>query len=146
MCKAEDLLVLVVDADQNELSKTCGSLNNLGVTRLICVNTYMEAVEALATISDIDIVIADFAIEAGKALGLLLCTTFKKENPGISFILVSKEYSCSVAVQSLRTGTVDDILDISRSGEIENLMKKWVYLAQQRIITKEILNGKLKEL
>jgi len=145
MCAAKDLLVLVVDPNNVELHNTCNSLNNLGIERLVCVTTYEEAVEAL-TEESIDIVICDFAIETGKALGLLLCEKYRRLNPDISFILLSKEYSCSVAIQSLQSGFVDDILDKTRKGEVESLMKKWVYLAQQRVITKEILNGKFDQL
>ncbi len=142
MGKPEDLLVLVVEPSNVELHKICGSLNKLGIERLLCVNTYEEAVEALVTSEDIDIVVADFAIETGKALGLALCRTHRERHPGVVFVLLSREYSCSVAIQSLQNGSVDDLLDKSRAGEIENLMKKWVYLAQQRNITKEILNGR----
>lgn len=141
MCAAKDLLVLVVDPNAVELHTTCDSLNSLGIKRLLCVSTYAEAVEALNE-EAIDIVICDFAIETGKALGLLLCEKYRRRKPDMSFILLSKEYSCSVAIQSLQSGFVDDILDKTRKGEIENLMRKWVYLAQQRVITKEILNGK----
>ena len=143
MCKVSDLLVMAVDSDQKGLEVTCASLNRLGINKIICVESYSEAVNILKDNSDVDIVIADFAIEAGKALGLLLCSTFKKKLPGVVFVLVSKEYSCSVAVHNLHSGNVDDMLDKNESEEMEDLMKKWVFLAQQRNTTREIFNGKL---
>lgn len=141
MCAPGDLLVLVVEPNELELKETCLTLNNLGIIKQICVTSYEEAAATLTDAAqEIDIVIADFEIQTGRALGLLLCENYRRHNPGMTFILLSKQYSCSVAIQSLQSGAVDDLLDKSRSGEVEILMKKWVALAQQRIKTKEILN------
>jgi len=141
MCKVSDLLVMVVDSDQKGLENTCASLKRLGINKIICIDSYSEAVNILRSEESIDIVIADFAIETGKALGQLLCSTFKKQLPGVVFVLVSKEYSCSVALSNLHSGNVDDMLDKNESEEMEDLMKKWVSLAQQRNTTREIFNG-----
>lgn len=141
MCTVSDLVVMIVEPDKKELERSCASLERLGIKKLLCVRKYTDAIQAVSENKDIDIVIADFAIEAGKALGLLLCESMKKKHPGILFILVSKEYCCSVVLDSLRTGAAD-ILDKSRDGEIEDLMGKWINLAMQKNITKEILYGK----
>lgn len=139
MCQTSDLQVMVVDPNPIDLQSSCDALNRLGITKIICVETYKDAVEALKQNSDVDIVMADFAMEADKALGLLLCGFAKKNNPGILFILVSKDYSCSVVLESLPFA--DDILDKNRDNEIEELMGKWLSLAKLKNTTKEILNG-----
>lgn len=139
MCQTSDLLVMVVEPDEVELKITCDSLNRIGITKIICVTTYVDAITALRDSGDVDIVIADFAIDAQKPLGMLLCGAVKKEHPGILFILVSKEYSCSVVLESLPLA--DDILDKNRENEIEELMGKWINLAKLKNTTREILNG-----
>lgn len=139
MCQTSDLLVMVVDPDKNELQKSCDSLNRLGITKIICVETYNQAIESLRESGDVDIVIADFVLEPTKPLGMLLCGAVKREHPGILFILVSKEYSCSVVLESLPLA--DDILDKNRENEIEELMGKWIKLAKLKNTTREILHG-----
>ena len=140
MCKTADLVVMVVEPDPNELQKTCDSLNRIGITKIICVNTYIKATLALRQNQDVDIVIADFSIEPNKALGILLCGASKKKYPGILFVLVSKEYSCSVVLDSFKIGA-EDILDKNRENEVEDLMVKWIELAKQKNILKGILYG-----
>ena len=143
MCEISDLVVMVVESDEKTLESSCNSLEKLGIARdkILCVHTYESAVEALTANSDIDIVLSDFNIENEQDLGLLLCTTLKRRYPKIFFILTSKEYSCSIVLESIKNG-VDDILDLNRENEIEKLMKKWVLLAQYRNIAKEILYGR----
>lgn len=141
MCETKDLVVLVVDHDEKELQKSCDSLNRMGITKLVCVHTYTEAIEALKTNIDVDIIIADYDIEPKKSLGALLCSNIRKENPGVLFILLSKEYSCSVIVESFKSNALD-ILDKNREGEIETLMQKWIDLAKLKNKTREILYGK----
>jgi DNA-binding NtrC family response regulator len=125
----------------DELQKTCSLVQNLGITRMLCAHSYNEAVSVLSdTNNEIDIVIADFELEAGKALGVLLCSTFKMKYPGVSFILVSKEYSCSVAIQML-SGKADDLLDKRENAEVQENLVKWVELAKERNKTRETING-----
>jgi len=109
---------MVVDTSPEELQRTCGSLNRLGITNIVCVDSYQKAVRSLHENKDIDIVIADFAIEPGKVLGLLLCEAAKEEHPGLLFILISKDYSCSVVLDSFRTGA-EDILDKRIDTEVD---------------------------
>jgi len=139
MCQTADLLVMVVEPDEAELKITCDSLNRIGISKIICVTTYVDAIAALKEDSDVDIIIADFMLNAQKPLGMLLCGAVKKEHPGILFILISKEYSCSVVLESLPLA--DDILDKNRENEIEELMGKWIRLAKLKNTTREILNG-----
>lgn len=143
MCEIKDLVVMVVDSTPDELQKSCDSLNRIGISRIICTDSYVSAVRALKQNPDIDIIVADFSIEPDKALGLLLCAAAKAQNPSLFFILVSKNYSCSVVLESFKTGA-EDILDKNREGDIEDLMLKWVNLARQRNIIKEIINGPSK--
>ena len=143
MCKPSDLLVMVVEPDPVELKNTCEALGRLGITRLLCVETFVEAILSIKENSDIDIIIADFAIEAGKTLGLLLCDALKKRDPAILFILISKDYSYSIVLDSIKIGA-EELLDRNREGEIETLMQKWIDLAMQKNITREILYGKTR--
>ena len=142
MCRASDLVIMVVDSDEHSLEQSCCSLETLGITKekIICIKTFDDALSALRDNTDIDIVIADFNIEDGKNLGPLLCASIKKRIPGISVILTSKDYCCSVVLESFKNGA-EDILDLRREGEIEQLMEKWIYLAKQRVITREIIYG-----
>lgn len=142
MCKTSDLVIMVVDADEQSLEQSCCSLESLGITKekIICIRTFDDALTALNDNSDVDIVIADFDIEDGKNLGPLLCASIKKRIPGISVILTSKEYCCSVVLESFKNGA-EDILDLKREGEIEKLMEKWIYLAKERVKTREIIYG-----
>jgi len=139
MCDTKHLVVMVVDPDPDDLQKSCNSLNRVGVTSIVCVDSYQNAIEALRYNPDVDIVIADYSMEPGKALGLLLCTAAKKAYPGLLFVLVSKEYSCSVVLDSFKTGA-EDILDKGRDSDIENLMGKWITLAKQKNELRKLLN------
>lgn len=139
MCETSSLVVMVVDPDPQELLSSCKSLNKLGITNIVCVESCKAAVKALRDNKDIDIVIADFDMEPGKALGLLLCAAAKEECPGLLFVLVSKSYSCSVVLDSFRGGA-EDILDKNRSNDIEELMGKWINLAKQKNILRKLLN------
>jgi hypothetical protein len=142
MCETSDLVVMVVEPDILELQKTCDSLNKIGITKIVCVDTYTKAIIALNENKDIDIVVADFQIEPNKALGLLLCTASKKKYPGLFFVLLSKQYCYSIVLESIGIGA-EDILDKNREGEIEQLMLKWINLAKHKNITREILHGKV---
>jgi len=143
MCKTADLLVLVVEPDEKALQDTCDSLGRLGIEKTICVNSYTKAILALKDNPHVDIVIADFAIEPDKALGVLLCGAVKKKNPGMFFVLISKDFSCSVVLDSFGVGA-EDILDKSRKDDIENLMGKWIKLAKQKNILREILDERIR--
>jgi CheY-like chemotaxis protein len=130
---------MVVDPNPEELLASCKSLNKLGITNIVCVDSCTNAVKALKDNKDIDIVIADFEMEPGEAFGLLLCTVAKETCPGLLFVLVSKSYSCSVVLDSFRNGA-EDILDKNRENDIENLMGKWINLAKQKNILRKLLN------
>ena len=142
MCKVSDLIIMVVDSNEASLEQSCCSLESLGIVKdkIICVRAFDTALSTLQENSDIDIVIADFDIEEGKNLGPLLCASIKKRIPSTLVILTSKDYSCSVVFDSFKNGA-EDILDLKREGEIEELMKKWINLAKQRVITREIVYG-----
>lgn len=142
MCKASDLVIMVVDADLESLEQSCCSLESLGIVKekIICIKTFDDALIALRDNADIDIVIADFNIEDGKNLGPLLCASIKKRIPSISVILTSKDYCCSVVLESFKNGA-NDVLDLKREGEIEKLMEKWIYLAKERVKTRELIYG-----
>lgn len=145
MCEIKDLVVLVVDSDPIESKKTCDSLISIGVRRLICAGTYAEAITSLTNNDDIDIVLADFNLtENGIDYSPLLCSFLQKERPGVLIILTSKEYTCSIIMESWRIGATD-LLHISRENEIENLMEKWLVLAKVKNITKELINGTLRK-
>jgi len=143
MCKTADLLVLVVEPDVKVLENTCDSLGRLGIEKTICVNSYSDAVAALHANPNVDIVIADFAIEPDKALGVLLCGTVKKKHPGMFFVLISKDFSCSVVLDSFGVGA-EDILDKTRKDDIDNLMGKWITLAKHKNTLKEILDERIQ--
>jgi len=143
MCKVNDLMVMVVDSDNLELKRSCDSLNRLGISKIVCVGTYQEAVDFLNSDNGVDIVLADFDIEEGQSLGMLLVSVIKKEYPSILVVLSSKSYSCSVVFDSLRINA-DDILDKNRETDIEDLMGKWISLAQLKNETRDILHGKPK--
>lgn len=144
MCKVSDLVVMVVDADDNDLKKACLSLNRLGIDKIICVYSLQEAIESLSSDPNIDIVLADYAIEEGKDLGLLLVTVIKRKYPSICIVLTSKDYSCSVVLDSIKINA-DDILDKNRDDDIENLMGKWIALAQLKVETRELFHGTRKD-
>lgn len=139
MCETKNLVVMVVDSNPEELQSSCVALNKVGITHIVCVESYSDAIKALKENSDVDIVIADYAMEPGKALGLLLCIVAKEEYPGLLFVLVSREYSCSVVLDSFKNGA-EDILDKGRSNDIENLIGKWINLAKQKNILRKLLN------
>jgi PleD family two-component response regulator len=146
MCKASDLVIMVVDSDEESLEQSCCSLESLGVDKdkIICIKTFEQALSALNDNGDIDIVLADFNLENSQHFGTLLCASIKKKIPGMLVILTSKEYSCSVVLDSFKNGA-EDILDLKREGEIEKLMGKWIHLAKQRVITRELLYGSAQE-
>lgn len=144
MCKVSDLMIMVVDADENELKKSCDSLNRMGINKIVCVESFQEAVEFLESDKGIDIVLADYAIEEGKDLGMLLVSVIKKQYPGMLVVLTSKVYSCSIVLDSIRINA-DDILDKNRETDIEDLMGKWIALAQIYNETREVLNGTRKK-
>lgn len=139
MCKTRDLVIMVVEPDVNILKETCDSLNRMGIEKIICVDSYISATLALRENRDVDIVVADFAIEPNKALGTLLCGAAKKKNPALLFVLISKEYSVNIVLDSFGMGA-EDILDKTRKTDIEDLMGKWIELAKQKNILKGILN------
>lgn len=141
MCKIEDLVVVVVDSKQEDLDRSCKSLEVLGLKKILCVTTYQDAVDAIENEKHVDIVIADYNIEAGEELGLVLCSFLKKKYPSILFVLYSEEYTCAIAYNSLFNHQADDLLDKKREGEIEELMQKWVKLAQLKCETRDILYG-----
>lgn len=142
MCEIHDLVILVVDADDVESAKTCESLESIGVKNVICVKTYDDAISTITHNENIDIVLADFNLrEKGTDYSPVLCSFLQKERPGILIILTSKEYTCSVVMESWKIGAAD-IFDISRENEIPNLMEKWLILAKARNNTREILYGK----
>jgi CheY-like chemotaxis protein len=143
MCKREDLIVMVVESNKIDLKITCDALERMGITKIICVESYQEAIHTLSENIDIDIVLADYAIEEGKDLGTLLVTFIKKEYPRITIVLLSKEYSCSVVLNSIRMNA-DDILDKNRDDDIETLLVKWISLAQLKVETREKLYGPRK--
>ncbi|MDD2231111.1 MAG: hypothetical protein PHY48_17120 [Candidatus Cloacimonetes bacterium] len=145
MCEIKDLVILVVDGDDIEAQKTCDSLESIGVQRLLCVKTYEDAVATLTNNPDIDIVLADFSLrEGGTCCSPLLCSFLQKERPSVLIILTSKEYTCSIVMESWKIGAAD-ILHISRENEIQNLMEKWLVLAQARNDLREIWSGKNME-
>lgn len=138
MCKTSDLVVMVVDTNKHELKKSCESLEHLGINKIICVESYTDAIENIRISNDIDIVIADFDIDAGKSLGLLLCGAMKKEHPSICFILVSRRFCGSVILDSLPIA--DDILKKNDSDLIEH-MPKWLELVKLRNSVKDLFNA-----
>jgi len=140
MCKVSDLIVMVVDHNDSELKKSCLSLNKMGITKIICVYSFTEAVEALSANADVDIVLADYEIEEGQELGLMLVSVIKKKYPSICIVLTSKDYSCSVVLDSIKINA-DDIFDKNREDDIENLMGKWIALAQLKVETRELFYG-----
>jgi len=143
MCKIADLVVMVVEPNPLELKSACDSLNHLGIKRILCVETYTQAIESLSQEKDVDIVLADYEIEEGKELGSLLVSVIRSEYPGVLVILTSKDYSCSVVLDSIRINA-DDILDKNRKNDIELLVPKWIALAQLKNKTREILYGTTK--
>lgn len=143
MCHISELIVMVVEPDEALLKKTCDSLNSLGIKRIVCVENYADAIIALNDDPDIDIVLSDFNIELGQELGMMLCSLIKKEHSHILFILTSENYNCSIVLEGLITA--DDFFDKSREGEVENLLKKWIDLAQLRNNTRELLNAPGRE-
>ena len=143
MCKIEDLVVVVVDPDVEELNKACYSLEKLGLKKIICVTSYHDAVDTLENEPVVDIVISDYDIATGEELGLVLCSFLKQKYPSILFVLISDEYSCSIAYNSL-SKHADDLLDKKREGEIETLMRKWVKLAQLKCETRDLFYGTRK--
>lgn len=147
MCKIDELCVLVVESEESELQRNCDSLKNLGIKRMICASNYEEAIEAISKNSDIDIVLADYDIEEGKHLGMLLVSVIKKEYPSILVVLTSSKYTCSIVLNSMLHSeiTADDVLDKNREGDIEELMGKWITLAQAKIDTRELIYGKEKK-
>lgn len=146
MCKVEDLCVMVVDPDEEELQKSCDSLRRLGLVNIVCVYSYEQAMATMANIHDIDIVLADYDIEEGQDLGMLLVSVIKKEYPSILVVLTSKDYSCSIVLDSLLYNhtTADDILDKNREGDIEELMGKWITLARVKNETRDLIHGTKK--
>ena len=145
MCLSSDLVIMVVDANEDTLDQSCCSLESLGISKdkILCVHSFDDAISTINSNHDVDIVLADFEIEDGRNLGTLLCASIKQRIPGILVILTSKDYSCSVVLDSFKSGA-EDILDLKREGEIEKLMEKWIHLAKQRVITRELIYGKQK--
>lgn len=141
MCKTEDLIVMVVESDEAELKSICSSLAHLGISHIICVYTYQEAVEMVSLEEDnIDIVIADYEIEEGKELGTLLVSFIKEKYPSTLVILRSKEYSFSVVLNCVKTNA-NDIIDKRRDNDIEHLLPKWIAVAKSKNETMELLHG-----
>lgn len=139
MCEPKDLVVMVVDPDKESMKATCDSLSKCGITKTVCTRTYIDAIETIKNCrDDIDIVIADFDIEAGRSLGLLLCGAMKKEHPGIYFILISKIFSGSIIINSLPIA--DDIL--KKTDDVSEHVEKWINLAAYRNSVKELFHGK----
>lgn len=141
MCEISELLVMVVEPDPVALQQTCDALNRIGILNIVCVQTYKDSVQALESNSDIDIILADYNMEGDDNYGILLCSYLKKHRPGVLFILTSKEYTCSVIMNSIKMGA-EDILDLRRENEVENLMEKWLVLAKEKHKFKELLHGK----
>lgn len=136
MCK---LVVMVVNQNKDELKKACDSLEHLGISKILCVESYVDALETIRLGNDIDIVVADFDIDTGKSLGLLLCGAMKKEHPSICFILVSKRFCGSVILDSLPIA--DDILK-NNDSDLKEHMPKWLELVELRNSVKELFNAK----
>lgn len=141
MCKVSDLVVMVVDSNEADLKRACTSLGKLGITKIVCVYSLKEAIEFLSEDANIDIVLADYEIEEGKELGLLLVSVIKQQYPSISIILNAKDYSCSVVLDSIKRNA-DDIFNKNIEDDIEQLIGKWITLAQLKIETRELFNGK----
>lgn len=140
MCEISDLTVMMVESDDKELKTACESLECLGIKKIICVSSYDDAIDMLDQEERVDIVIADYNITDDKELGLLLCVTIKRLNPSTLVVLMSDNYSCSIVFNSFSI-QADDILDKKREGDISKLMKKWIELARQKRVTREVLNG-----
>ena len=143
MCRVEDLTVVIVDTDHIALKRSCTSLEKLGLKKIICVDSYQDAVTTLENEKSVDIVVSDYNIASGEELGIVLCSFLKQKYPSILFVLLSEEYSCTIAYNSL-ANQADDLLDKKRDGEIEELMKKWVKLAQLKCETRDIFYGSRK--
>ena len=143
MCRVEDLTVVIVDTDHIALKRSCTSLEKLGLKKIICVDSYQDAVTTLENEKSVDIVVSDYNIASGEELGIVLCSFLKQKYPSILFVLLSEEYSCTIAYNSL-ANQADDLLDKKRDGEIEELMKKWVKLAQLKCETRDIFYGPRK--
>lgn len=143
MCRVEDLTVVIVDTDHEALKKSCTSLEKLGLKKIICVDSYQDAVTTLENEKSVDIVVSDYNIASGEELGIVLCSFLKQKYPSILFVLLSEEYSCTIAYNSL-ANQADDLLDKKRDGEIEELMQKWVKLAQLKCETRDIFYGSRK--
>jgi len=143
MCKVGDLVVMVVEPDDSALKRSCASLNKLGITKMVCVHSYAEAIETLEADQNVDIVLSDYEIEDGQELGGLLVSVIKKKYPSILVVLMSKAYSCSVVLGSLKFNA-DDVLDKNRETDIEDLLGKWIAVAQLHNEMRNILNGNRK--
>ena len=141
MCQTMDLVVMVVEPDKHHLKNTCDALNRMGINKIICTLSYQEAVEVLELEEDIiDIVIADYAIEEGKDLGIMLVCLIKKKYPGILVVLHSQHYSRPIVLESIMMNA-DDIFDKNRESDIEDLLGKWIDVAKLKIDTRELVYG-----
>ena len=141
MCKISELVVMVIEPDKTTLQNVCDSLNRIGITHIVCVDNQTDALDALGSNPDIDIILADYNEDSNSSHDIILPLYLKKERPGILLILTSKEYSKSVVINSIRIGAAD-ILDLRRENEVENLMEKWLILAKEKCKFRELLHGK----
>lgn len=142
MCKISDLTVLVVESDELLLAETCDALQNLGITTVICVHKFSEALTTIEHDETINLVIANVELQDLRSTGVFLCSLAKKTRPELLFLLSSKQSGSVFLLKSMAISGADGVIHMDTIGEIEKVLPKWLHLAMQSRDVDEMLSNK----
>ena len=129
MCKISDLTVLVVEPNDDELAKLCDSLQTLGITTVVCVHKFSEALTTIENDTTINLVIANVQLQELQSTGVFLCSLAKKTRPELLFLLSARQSGAVFLLKSMAISGADGVIHTDVIGEVEKVLPKWLELA-----------------
>lgn len=142
MCKISDLIVLVVEPDETELTDICDSLQNLGITTVICVHKFSEALTTIENDPTVNLVIANVQLQELQSTGTFLCSLAKKARPELLFLLSAKQSGAIFLLKSMAVSGADGVIHTDVIGEVEKVLPRWLHLAVQSRDVDDMLSNK----